>query len=157
MDKKLIIQVNGKPYPVKYGYGAIRMLGESWNLSGLTEVYLHVLKILAVTDKDPEKVDLDTVNEEDLGKSILQFENLEIIKEVAFVGVQYASKGEDLEVDSDDVMDSLLADMSLLSEVFQAFIKSMPQGKEDKKPNSGTAKKQDPATAKKKTSRNRKS
>lgn len=151
MEKRLSITVNGVSYPVKFGYKVTKYLGEIWGLEGMMDVFQKVAGILSVNQDDPENVDLDKVDEKELGASILKFENLNIIRDVAWGGIYLNSESE-IPAEPDDVIEVLLNDMDLLAKVFQAYMESMPRPKADEKPAPATGKQKAPAKARGKKS-----
>lgn len=151
MDKRLSITVDGGAYPVKFGYKATLKLGKKWELPGLMEVYQHALQILAVDGEDPEKTDLENVDEEKLGKSILSFDNLEIMKDLTYEGILHGAGKKEIDLDPDELMDVILNDLPVITEIFKAFIDSMPKAKEQKQAKT-TGKQKAPATTRGKKS-----
>ena len=43
--KTLTLQVNGEQYPVKFGFGSNKILGESWKISTYSGVLAEVQKL----------------------------------------------------------------------------------------------------------------
>lgn len=124
----LKIKVRGKLYPIKFGYGAVLSLGSAWGIPGMLEVFERVVGILGVNSKDASLKNLDEIGEVELASAILNFESLNIIRDVTFHGILHAGD-EDFEppFDPNDLIDVLLQDMDLLTKVFAAFIESMPR------------------------------
>lgn len=124
MNKASKITINGKQYPIKFGYGATRLLGKYWGLPGFMDVVNTVSGIVPKTeDGDPQ----------------LLFENLDKMADVVFAGISNASKQE-VDIDTDDIIDALFEDMEQLALVFQLFAESMPKAQETPQPKKSTGK-----------------
>lgn len=116
--KKVTIKVNGVPYPVKFGYGAIRLLGSIWKLNGFVEV---VEKVGSLVPSGK-------------GKNFdLSFENLDCIGDIIWAGITNASNNE-VDVQREEAVDAFFQDMESLATVFELFMESMPSQKEPVEP-----------------------
>lgn len=118
--KQITINIDGKKYPVKYGYGAIRLLGDMWGLKGYAEVV--------------EKVG-GLVPEGDDTAVMLKFENLELLADVILAGISNAENWDrHNEIERDTVINAFFDDMDMLKDVFELFMASMPRAKEPVEP-----------------------
>ena len=114
MAKKVTIEIEGKKYPIKFGYGAFRFLGRMWNCKGITQV-IEKLGDLDGMDKD------------------FTFEQADMLADLVLAGVSNASdQGDDLF--RDDVMDAILFDPEIMMDVMAELMRSFPQSKPDAKP-----------------------
>ena len=104
------LTVNEKVYPVKFGFGALRILCKKWNetkVSGL--------------DKHFAKLDLKEGEE-------YSFKQFDLFADLAMAGLERANKK--VVFDADDVLDALLSDTSKLNEFMQLVMDSMPKNNE---------------------------
>lgn len=130
--QKLSIEVQGKEYPVKFGYGVSHKLGLHWGVSGILPLFQKALGIMGLGDEAAKKTDIDNLDETRIAESILQFDNLELIGDIVMYGT---AKGletalEDLPFERDALMDSLLEDVTNTVQLYMAFIMTMPRPKE---------------------------
>lgn len=114
MNKAVKIEVNGVSYPIKFGYGAIRLLGGQWNMKGFQPVVNKVAGLI------PEGEDID-----------LSFEMLDTIGDLIWAGIINAAKeGEAENVLREDVVDAFFNDLGGIKEIFELFMVSMPKAKD---------------------------
>lgn len=116
--KILTLQVDGEQYPVKFGFGSNRILGESWNINTYGGVLAEVQKLF------PEGEELKLSQYEKLGDIVLS-------------GIQFAAykaKQPEPKIDSDDVVEALFVDVDLMTEMIQAYVASIPQSGEKVNP-----------------------
>lgn len=106
---KDFIVIDGIKYPLKYGYGAISLLGKYWDLDG----YEAVINKLATVIPEGEEIQL-------------KFNVLEVIGDLIHAGIANAS-GDG--VAHADIVDAVMADPSILTSVFESFRSKLPQGK----------------------------
>lgn len=118
------IKIKGETYPISFGYGAVRYLGEIWGLPGITETYQHVIAKIVPDGADGELE--EGVAAEDMGKKMLSFENVELMADVFRAGIVNGSDDADIP-SRDEIIDSFLQDISMLTVVFKTFIESMPR------------------------------
>ncbi len=103
---KDFIEIDGKKYPLKYGYGAIALLGEKWDLDGYEAVIDKLVKLF------PD------------GKEIqLKFTVLEAIGDLVLAGVINAGGN----VAKEDIITQVLATPAILSDVFALFMSKLPK------------------------------
>ncbi|MEO0573209.1 MAG: hypothetical protein AAF039_15995 [Bacteroidota bacterium] len=126
--KKVGITINGIDYPVKFGYGAIRLLGDIWQLNGFIEVVEKVSGLI------PEKGDME-----------LSFETLDCVGDIIWAGIANAAKEDEAEkVSRSDAVDAFFNDVESVKQIFELFMTSMPKGKDggkQKAPAKGRSKK----------------
>jgi len=106
------IKVNNVSYPVKFGYGAIRLLGGIWGMNGFVPVVEKVGGMI------PEGKDFE-----------LSFDNLDTIGDIIWAGIVNAAKEDETDaIDRTDTVDAFFADMSSIAQIFELFMQSMPKG-----------------------------
>ena len=103
------ITIAGTAYPLKFGFGAFRILGEKWNCKGVQGV-INEFQNLFPQEKEQE-VDIT-------------FEASDKLADVAFAGISNAC-AEELP-DVDDCINALLFE-GQLQVVMNAFTKSLPK------------------------------
>ena len=96
------IELNGTSYPMKFGYGAVRILGDQWNLKGPGQVFERFGQL------EPESFD--------------QFEAL-----AALICAGITNAGETAP-DLYSMVDMVMANPHLMEGVMAEFQKSLPQG-----------------------------
>ena len=96
------IELNGTKYPMKFGYGAVRILGDKWNLTGPAKVFDKFSQL------EPES-----------------FDQFEFLAGLICAGITNA--GEEAP-DLFDVVDEVMANPHLIEGVMQEFQKRLPQG-----------------------------
>lgn len=133
MNKAFKITVEGKEYPIKFGYGATVLLGELWSLPGMLDVFQKALGILGLDGEAAKNTDVDKLDSTAIAANILKFKNLEIMIDVVSIGVQYASPDLELPFTRNDLSDSVVMDIENSSAIFMSFINTMPRPK-DKTP-----------------------
>lgn len=114
------ITINGVQFPVKFGYGAIRLLAGIWELPGFVQVVDTVGKLVPADGK-----------EMDMG-----IETMDRIADIVWAGMANASPDAEVESNKDVIIDAIFADMTILTAVFGKFMESMPKapaGKEQPK------------------------
>lgn len=122
--KVVNVTINEQTYPIQFGYGAIRLLGAKWNLTGYMQVVSKVLEILPKEEQDKEV--------EDANLEMLSFDNLEIMGDMVLAGIECADPNA--EMDKDAVITAFMQDIGMLTVVFQAFMESMPKQRESVDP-----------------------
>lgn len=107
------INIAGKNYPLKFGYGAFRTLGLYWKQKGIQ----GVIKVFEATFKD-------------MGEDP-DFDALEKISDLVNAGISNAGGDH---INSDDVLDELVFnDSGKLQLVVNAFMRSIPGVENGKK------------------------
>jgi len=106
----LKLDINGKAYPVLFGYGAFKLLGVRWKVSGVSQL----MQTVATT--------FSTVDNTDFS-----FEQMDKLAELVFSGIQNAKLGKDLPFTLDDVAMAMLLDASKITDIIKAFVDSMPK------------------------------
>jgi hypothetical protein len=118
--KQINIHIDDKTYPIRFGYGAIRLLGEAWNLKGYAQV---IEKVGGLVPQDGETADM------------LHFDTLESLAEVIHAGIANAGDyDQGLDIDRKNIIDAFFEDMDILVKVFELFMASMPQQKRPVEP-----------------------
>lgn len=135
--KVVNVTINEQAYPIQFGYGAIRLLGEKWGCAGYMQVVSKVLEILPKEEQDKDA--------EDVSLKMLEFGSLEIMGDLVLAGIECADPSAVLE--KDDVITAFMQDIGMLTVVFQKFMESMPKQRETVDPKARQA------TKKKKTSK----
>lgn len=104
------IEIQGTRYPMRFGFGAFRILGSLWDCKGVQGV---VGKIQGLFPKE--------------GSGDIEFEQAEMIAQLIWAGIENA--GTDLETPEDnDILDEvLLANPDKLQVVMTAFAESFPK------------------------------
>jgi len=103
------IEIQGKTYPMKFGYGAFRLLGDMWDCKG----------IQGVATKFQEE--FKSAGEE------VSFEQADMLGDMVLAGIEC---GGTIELpDRDDVVHDLLFNAEKIEEVMTAFSESFDQGK----------------------------
>ena len=105
------ITIEGKEYPVKFGYGASHRLGLFWGVKGILPLFQKALGVMGIGD-DVKNTDVDALDEIQVAENILQFNNLELIGDIVQHGI---AKGlgvavEELPFDREELMEALLED-----------------------------------------------
>lgn len=116
---KNTIEINGRPHPIKFGYGAIRALGAYLNTPGYDTTIVKVnelLQRLTTAEKDGEGI---------------PFEITDALGYLLLAGLDHADP--DNGFGHDEVCDIVLLNPELLKPVFEVFMASMPKAKEQKK------------------------
>lgn len=116
----LKIKIGENFYQVKYGYGALKLLGSMWKLPGFTEV---AEKVAGLIPKDGDTAE------------ILKFENLDLMADIIWAGISNADTDGKVDyIDSDVIVDAIFQDMEILKDVFELFMASMPKAKQPVEP-----------------------
>lgn len=103
------ITIAGKTYPLKFGFGAFRILGDNWNCKGVQGVINEFQNLFP----QEEGKDVD-----------ITFESADKIADIAFSGMINAA-AEELP-DTDECIHALLFE-GQINVVMTAFTKSLPQ------------------------------
>jgi hypothetical protein len=107
------INIAGTSYPLKYGYGAFRLLGEYWNQKGIQGVIKVFNESFANMDKEQE------------------FDALNKIGDLVNAGIENAG-GETIERD-EILQEVMFKDAEKLQIVMDEFVKSIPGAENGKK------------------------
>jgi hypothetical protein len=107
------INIAGTSYPLKYGYGAFRLLGEYWNQKGIQGVIKVFNESFANMDKEQE------------------FDALNKIGDLVNAGIENAG-GETIERD-EILQEVMFKDAEKLQTVMDEFVKSIPGAENGKK------------------------
>jgi hypothetical protein len=100
-------------YPVAFGYGALRILGKTWECDDLQEVFSRLGKLG------------DLVN----GK--LGFESMDMLGEITLAGIR--SQDSDVDLTTDDVVNALMHAPDKMALIMQEFAASLPNNEPAKK------------------------
>jgi hypothetical protein len=107
------ITIEGKDYPIKFGYGAFKRLGLLWEQEGTQGVVGVIKDSLGDMGTDPK------------------FEALEKLADLVNAGIDNAGGGV---IDKDDILNELVfKDIDKLHTVVNAFLESMPNQDKGKK------------------------
>lgn len=106
---KNTIKIEGKTYPIRFGYGAFRILGEKWNCKGIQGVAKKFQDIFPEQDTED-----------------LEFDQAKMLGDLALAGMENAG-GEDLPHGDEVVQSIVFEDSSQLSTLMNAFSDSFPQ------------------------------
>ncbi len=110
------ITINNTSYPIKFGYGAIRILGIYLKQASYDETVKEVnrmLEILATAEKEGKQIPFDI--SDGLGY-------------VVKAGLEFANPdAEDFDVD--ELCQAYLLDLEILKTTFEAFMDAMPKPK----------------------------
>jgi len=107
------INIAGTSYPLKYGYGAFRLLGEYWNQKGIQGVIKVFNESFANMDKEQE------------------FDALNKIGDLVNAGIENAG-GETIERD-EILQEVMFKDAEKLQIVMDEFVNSIPGAENGKK------------------------
>ena len=122
---KTVINIEGTTYPIKFGYGAFRIMGKKWGCAGINQT----MQRLSVLDKMGEE---------------LTFEQEDVISDMILAGIEFADP-EVKPPHQNQIMDALLKDMGVLTAVTNDLVNSLPQQLGNKVPaQAGTSKKKKP-------------
>ncbi|HET8885236.1 MAG TPA: hypothetical protein VFM70_02680 [Salinimicrobium sp.] len=105
---KHAIEIAGTSFPLKFGFGAFKLLGNAWDCKGIQSVINEFQKIIP-TGKEPD----------------VTFEAADKLADVAFAGISNAGVKE--LPDSDECIEALLFG-GQLEPLMIAFQESLPQG-----------------------------
>ena len=112
------IKLGGESYPILFGYGAIRTIGDAWNVKGPQQVF----------EKFGQLFD---------GKEEGSFEQMEAMALLITAGISNA--GEEAPA-LFAVVDIIMKDPSVMEVVMAEFTKSLPQGNPQPAPKGRKAK-----------------
>jgi len=103
------IEIQGTTYPMKFGYGAFRLLGEKWNCKGIQGVATKFQKEFKSAGKE------------------VSFDQADMLGDMVLSGIEC---GGNIDLpDRDDVVNDLLFNSEKIEEVMTAFSESFAQGK----------------------------
>jgi hypothetical protein len=108
-----ILEIKGHKYPIKFGYGAFRLLGNAWDCKGIQGVALKFQSIF------PEG-----------GSEEVTFEQGDMLGDLALAGIEVGSYDMVREDDipaRDDVVQELLFNADKISILLAAFSESFPK------------------------------
>ena len=111
--------VNGKGYPVKYGYGAIKLMARAWGVKSFEAVGQEITRLatsLSNLDKKNKGLELDVLDK---------------LAELVLAGIYNYDKTLIGTLEVDNVVEALLEDITVLPGIFQELTQSLPKG-EDK-------------------------
>lgn len=134
MSKEVKISISGQPYSLRFGYGAIRLIGKELNTKGYNQTVQTVGA--AVSKLSPEE------NKSDQEFDI-PFEVMDTLLLILKSGIQNADPDQEL-IPDDQLADGIFEDPAILSVVIQAFMDSMPRAKESPEPKSKSGGKRSP-------------
>lgn len=119
---KKTIEIEGTKYPIRFGYGAFRILGEKWNCSGVQAVANRFQELF------PEK-----------GSDDVSFEQGNTLGDLALAGMENAGV-EDAPSRDDVVNEMMFVDSEQIQVLMNAFAESFPKSG-NPKPRKKTGKK----------------
>ncbi|AGO49134.1 hypothetical protein Phi39:1_gp19 [Cellulophaga phage phi39:1] len=115
MKQQTTINLNGTMYPIKFGYGAIKILAEYLGTDSYDETVREVFDTLKVLSDAEESGNLPPFSISDkLGY-------------ITKASLKFCDPQNDF--DLDDVCQAYLSDPELLKIVFEEFVKAMPRPK----------------------------
>lgn len=117
---KNTITINGDQHPIKFGYGAVVLLGGFLKTPGYDSTVLKVNGFLSV---------LSTAEKEGQG---IPFEVTDGLAHLLLAGLLNADREVNLTME--EVAEHILQEPSCLKAVFELFMASMPKPKENKVP-----------------------
>jgi len=121
MKTDLNIKLLNKGYQLKFGYGALRILGAKWKCNSIQKVGEEIQKSFSKI----EELDFDTNDK---------------IVDIVLAALENA-RHDVTEIDRDELLNELLfEDQAKMEKIMTAFVNSMPQG--ENKPKKKTAKKE---------------
>lgn len=103
------IKIDGTEYPIKFGYGAFKLLGYKWNCKGVQGVAQKFQEVF------PEN-----------GSEDLEFEQGDKLGDLALAGMETAGV-EDLPNRDDLVNELMFVNPSLIEVIMNAFAESFPK------------------------------
>lgn len=115
------IEIEGQKYPIKFGYGALRILGSKWNCPGVQSVLQRFRD--AFEDENPPD---------------FSFEQGDLVADLILAGVENA--GAEKLPDPDDLMNEVLQNPDILSNTVDLFAKSVSQGNPTPRKKAGSKK-----------------
>jgi hypothetical protein len=108
MDAQTVtIEVQGTSYGMKFGYGALRMLGKNWKCDDLQEVFSRLGKL------------------GDFSTGKLGFEALDTIGDITLAAIAVGDN-PDYDFDRNELVNVLMKNPDKMGEVITAFVASMP-------------------------------
>jgi hypothetical protein len=107
------IVINGVSYPIKFGYGALRILGRTWGCDDLQEVYSRLGRL------------------GDLVKGNLSFESMDVLGDITHAGI--TSLDNEVDITADDVVTAFIKDPDQMVMIMKEFMGSLPQQEPAKK------------------------
>ena len=128
MSKEVKISIGEHSYLIKFGYGAIRLMGKELDTKGYNETVQKVGAAVSSLSPDQKK----TGQEYDI-----PFEVLDVLVIITQAGIENADKTQEIPA-GDDLVDAMLKNAEILTTVIQAFMESMPRPKETPEPKEPT-------------------
>lgn len=105
---RITIKIENTDYPIKFGFGANRILAECWGLKTLGQVGLKLSKTFDFDEKKEPTIEQFTA----LGEFVLS-------------GILNVSP--DAAVDADDVADAIMQDVGKMSDIIKLYSDSIPK------------------------------
>lgn len=106
----LKINIKGTTYPIHFGYGAFRFLGNLWKLDGTGAVMQKLAKL------------------ENIAPTGLTFEQEDIVADVVWAGIHCADKEGVIELpEREDIQHSILFDAETLQAIFAELVNAFPK------------------------------
>ncbi|WP_281681829.1 hypothetical protein [Zunongwangia profunda] len=107
--KNQSIKISGSVYPLKFGYGAFRLLGRNWNCPGIAQV----------SEKVQQAFPEGSNNE-------VSFDQIDLIGDITYAGISNAGVSDI--PDPEDIIQAIVfEDANQLSIVMNAFSESFPK------------------------------
>lgn len=114
MKTDLAITLLNKRRQLKFGYGALKILGNKWGCNSIQKVGQEIQKSFANIEE-------------------LDFETNDKIVDIVLAALENA-RVDVSEIDSDDLLNELFfQDQEKMQTIMTSFVDSMPQGKEEPK------------------------
>ena len=107
------IEIEGVSYPVKFGYGALKVLGRTWGKTDLQEVFSCLGKL------------------GDLGNGKLGFESMDMLGDITLAGI--LSQDPAAVLNRDQVVEMFMQQPEVMSAIMTQFAASLPNQETTKK------------------------
>lgn len=115
MKKIISIEIEGVKHPIKYGYGAYKLLARKWGVDRISGLAKHFGKLGFKKGVEPT------------------FDQYDVLGEIGLAGVLFANdKCED--VTADDVVQFLFHNPKVLEDIMTEFMASFPKQEDGKTP-----------------------
>lgn len=106
------IEISGEKFPLRFGYGAFRILSLKWDCKGPQSVIKKIMEIFPTDAKKDAEIGFDQGDQ---------------IGELVLACIQNAEPGREASLDLDEVVGQLMFDPAKLEYVITAFIENFPK------------------------------